>query len=89
MKKQLIALLACGAISAGATLGLTGCGGGDNTLTVWAPQTQQTLVQKLVNDFLAENPDFGLEVKIGICGEDNAYANVSVDPQARDRKSVV
>lgn len=82
MKKQLIALLACGAISAGATLGLTGCGGGDNTLTVWAPQTQQTLVQKLVNDFLAENPDFGLEVKIGICGEDNAYANVSVDPQA-------
>lgn len=82
MKKQLIALLACGAISAGATLGLTGCGGGDNTLTVWAPQTQQTLVQKLVNDFLTENPDFGLEVKVGICGEDNAYANVSVDPQA-------
>ena len=77
MKKQLIALLACGAISAGATLGLTGCGGGDNTLTVWAPQTQQTLVQKLVNDFLAENPDFGLEVKVGICGEDNAYARMS------------
>ncbi len=82
MKKQLFALLACGTIAAGATIGLTGCGAGDNSITVWAPLTQQTLVKKLVNDFLAENEDFGLEVKVDVCGEDNAYAQVSVDPQA-------
>lgn len=83
MKKQILSLLACGAIAASATLGLTACGSEkDNSITVWAPQTQQTLVKKLVNDFLAENPDFGLTVNVGVCGEDNAYANVSVDPQA-------
>ncbi|MDE7439719.1 MAG: extracellular solute-binding protein [Clostridia bacterium] len=81
--KKILSLLACGAIAASATMGLAACGGDkDNTITVWAPQTQQTLVKKLVDDFLAANPDFGLKVDFGVCGEDNAYAKVSVDPQA-------
>ena len=82
MKKRFLALFACCAIAASATLGLTACGSKDDSITVWAPQTQQTLVRKLVDDFLAENEDFGLKVNVGVCGEDSAYSQVSVDPQA-------
>lgn len=81
-KKRILSLLACGVMAAGATLGLAACKKDDNTLTVWAPQNQQTLVKGLVEDFLKENPDFGLDVKFGVCGEDNAFATVSKDVQA-------
>lgn len=81
-KKRIVSLLACGAIVTGAALGLTACKKDDKSITVWAPQNQQTLVKGLVDDFLAENPDFGLKVKFGVCGEDNAFATVSKDVQA-------
>ena len=81
-KKRILSLLACGVMAAGATLGLAACKKDDNSITVWAPQNQQTLVKGLVDDFLKENPDFGLDVKFGVCGEDNAFATVSKDVQA-------
>ncbi|MDE5721626.1 MAG: extracellular solute-binding protein [Clostridia bacterium] len=81
-KKRILSLLACGVMAAGATIGLAACKKDDNTITVWAPQNQQTLVKSLVDDFLKENPDFGLNVNFGVCGEDQAFATVSKDVQA-------
>lgn len=81
-KKSIVSLLACGVMVAGATLGLTACKKDDNSITVWAPNSQQTLVKSLVDDFLAENTDFGVKVKFGVCGEDNAFATVGKDVQA-------
>lgn len=80
MKKRIISLLACGVIAAGATAGLTGCG--DKGITIWAPQTQQTLVKEMIDEFLKENTDFKIPIKFGVCGEDMAYANMSKDVEA-------
>lgn len=81
MKKRFLALLACGVVAAGATAGMTACNA-DKGITVWAPSTQQELVRSLVDDFLKENPDFNIPVNIGICGENDAYAKMSVDAEA-------
>ncbi len=81
MKKRILALLACGAVAAGTTMGLTACNS-ESGITVWAPNTQQELVKSLVADFLAENPDFNIPINVGICGENNAYAQMSVDVEA-------
>jgi len=81
MKKRILALLACGAFAAGATAGLTACNN-DKGITVWAPNTQQELVKSLVNEFLEANPDFKIPVTVGVCGENNAYAQMSVDVEA-------
>lgn len=80
MKKRILAFLVGGVIAAGATAGLTACG--DKGLTVWAPSTQQALVKELVADFLKENPDFGYEINVGVCGENDAYAQLSKDVKA-------
>lgn len=80
MKKKILSLLACAMMAASATMGLTACG--DNSITVWASQTQKTLVEKLIADYLKENTDFGVPVKVGVVGEDGAYANLSKDVQA-------
>ena len=82
MKKQIISLIVGGVLAAGSAMGLAACGKKDNTLTVWAPNNQQTLLQELINDFKTENPDFGLEIKLGVCGENDAYAQLSKDVEA-------
>ncbi len=82
-KKRLVAFLACGVLTAGAAMGLSACGDkDDNSLTVWGPNNQQTLLRELIDDFKTENPDFGLDIKLGVCGENEAYANMSKDVQA-------
>lgn len=81
MKKRILALLSGGIIAAGATAGLSACGG-DKGITIWAPSTQQTLIKELMADFLEDNPDFNIPIKYGVCGEDNAYAQISTDPEA-------
>lgn len=81
MKKRIISLLACGVVAAGATVGMTACKG-DRGLTVWAPQTQQTLVKELVEEFKTANPDIKLKINVGVCGESEAYANLSKDGEA-------
>lgn len=81
MKKRLISILACGVIAAGATVGLSACNS-DDGITVWAPNTQQELVRSLVDEFLKENPDINIPISVGVCGENNAYAQMSVDVEA-------
>lgn len=80
-KKRLVSLLACGIIAASSTIGLTACNS-DKGITVWAPSSQQDFVKALVADFKAENPDITFDIKVGICGENNAYAQMSVDVEA-------
>ncbi len=82
MKKQIISLIACGAIAASATLGLAACGGDDNSLTVWAPQTHQTMLREMIEEFKTQNPDITLDIKPGVCGESDAYAQFSKDASA-------
>ena len=80
-KKGIVSLLACGVIAASATIGFAGCSS-DKGITVWAPNTQQEFVKGLVADFLTENPDINFPINVGVCGENNAYAQMSVDVEA-------
>lgn len=79
MRKRIAALLAGGAIATSAMFGLAGCGGDNNTITVWGPSAQQESLKEMVNLFLEENPDFGLKIELGVAGEDSAYAQMSID----------
>lgn len=82
MKKRLISLLVGGALAVGATVGMSACGSGKRDFTVWVPNTQQQLTKELIEEFKKANPDVDFEIKVGVCGEGEAYANVSKDVQA-------
>lgn len=78
-KRNLIALLACGVISMGATVGLAGCS--EDVITVWGAQNQQTMLQEMIEEFQKKNPDVTTKIKLGVCGESEAYAQISKDPE--------
>lgn len=84
MKKQIATLLACGVLAAGALIGTAGCGESDDSikLTIWGPEAQQTTLAEMANAFKEANPDKKYDIKIGVCGEGDAYTNVSKDPSA-------
>ena len=76
-----------GALAASATIGFAACGQGagntgSNKLTLWGPSAQQTSLQEMVDLFLQQNPDFGLEIELGVAGEGDAYSMMSNDPQS-------
>ena len=80
-KKKIISLIACGALAVSATLGVTACGGSKGgSITVWAAADELPTLNKMLESFKAENPDFGLEIKTGIGGSGDALTNVSTDP---------
>ena len=70
------------ALVAGAAVGFAGCGDKGGTITLWGPSAQQESLQEMVNLFLEKNPDYGLEIKLGIAGEGDAYSMMSNDPQS-------
>lgn len=80
MKKQIVSLLACGAIAAGTVMGMTACGGGTKTMLVWGPSAQQEVLQQMCAQFLEENPDFGYTFEFGVVGEGDAKATLETDP---------
>ena len=80
MKKRILSLLACGALTVGATAGLTACG--DKGITLWGPSEQQAMLKEMVASFLEENPDFKYEINFGVVSEADAYANLSKDVAA-------
>lgn len=85
MKKQIISLLSCGVIAAGAVVGLAGCdsNNGDKiSLTVWGSAAQQATLKQMVEDFKTANPDKDYNITVGIGEEDMAYSNVSKDASA-------
>ena len=82
MRKRIAALIVGGALTAGATLGLSACGDKDTKLTLWGPSAQQESLKEMVQLFLDENPDFGLEIELGVAGEGDAYSMMSNDPQS-------
>ena len=91
MKKRIASLIMGGALATAAVMGFTGCGGSDdddkkggasNKLILWGPSAQQDSLQEMVDLFLEENPDFGLEIELGVAGEGDAYAMMSNDPEA-------
>ena len=81
-KKGIIALLACGVLAAGATLGMAACGKKDGSITVWVAANEEPTLTKMITQFKKENPDFGLKIKTGICGTKDALSNISTDPSA-------
>lgn len=90
MKKRIASLIMGGALATAAVMGFTGCGGSDDDkkdggggkLTLWGPSAQQDSLQEMVDQFLEENPDFGLEIELGVAGEGDAYSLMSNDPEA-------
>ena len=83
MKKRIAALILSSALVAGAAVGFAGCGGSSGgTITLWGPSAQQDSLQEMVNLFLEKNPDYGLEIKLGVAGEGDAYSMMSNDPQS-------
>lgn len=86
MKKRIASLIMGGALAAAGVVGFTGCGGSDDDnskkggkLTLWGPSAQQVSLQEMVDQFLDENPDFGLEIELGVAGEGDAYGMMSND----------
>lgn len=57
-------------------------GGRTFTLKVWASQDDQEITQKLINDFIAANPDNTYNITLGVVGEPDAYKTYSEDPAA-------
>ena len=81
MRKRFIALIACGALAATSLAGFAGCGG-KTDLTVWGPAAQQESLKEMVKLFKEENPDINLSIGVGVCGEDQAFSQMSNDPQS-------
>lgn len=84
MKKRLLSLIVGGVLSVGALACTVGCGGGDDTvkLTVWGAEAQQTTLTQMVEKFKAANPETKYDISVGVCGEGDAYMNVSKDASA-------
>lgn len=80
-KRRILAMLACSVLAVGATCSLAACGG-DKGITVWGAQNQQTMLREMIEEFKKENPDITTEIKLGVCGESEAYAQISKDVTA-------
>ena len=53
--------------------------GGRDTLVLWGPSAQQASLREMVDEFLKQNPDFGLKIELGVAGEGDAYVMMSND----------
>lgn len=82
MRKRIAALLVGGVLVAGSAMGLAACGKKDKKLVLWGPSVQQESLQEMVNLFKEKNPDFGLEIELGVAGEGDAYSMMSNDPKS-------
>ncbi len=86
MRKRIVTLLAIVAVVAlivGCLTAFVGCNKDDaGSITVWGPEVQQETLKTMVAKFKEANPDIKLDIKVGVCGENDAYGNVSKDPDA-------
>ena len=88
--KKIISLIACGAIIATGVVGFAACDDKNNKkptnstvkLTLWGPSAQQDSLGQMVEAFKAANPDKTYDITLGVCGEGDAYANLSTDPKS-------
>lgn len=81
-KKGILALIACGVMAAGATLGMTACNNKNKGITVWASSDDQDTLKKMIALFLEENPDFDVPITTGVVGAGDAVSKLSVDVSA-------
>ncbi|MDE6001138.1 MAG: extracellular solute-binding protein, partial [Clostridia bacterium] len=56
--------------------GFAGCKDSGLKLTVWGPKAQQETLKQMVAAFEAANPDTKYNITIGVCGENDALAEV-------------
>lgn len=85
MRKRIASLLIGGVLVAGSAFGLTACqdgGGKGNKIVLWGPAAQQLSLQEMVDQFLEENPNFGLEIELGVASEGSAYDYMSNDAKS-------
>lgn len=84
MKKRMSSILLGAALTFGTIGGTVGCGGGAAkiSLTIWGPEAQQGTLTEMAKAFKEANPENSYDIKIGVCGEGDAYMNVSKDPSA-------
>lgn len=80
-KRTIVSLVACGVIAASATMGLTACKK-DKGITVWGAQNQRAMLTEMIEEFKTQNPDIKLDITVGVCGESDAYAQISKDVTA-------
>ncbi|MCI6789443.1 MAG: extracellular solute-binding protein [Mollicutes bacterium] len=78
MKKvKMLGVLAAGVLT---VAGLASCGGEKVDLTVWCPVEHTEIYKKFVEDFKATDAKYkDLNIKIGACGEGDAYGTLSKD----------
>ena len=82
MKKRLVSLLVGGVLASSAAIGFAGCGTKDDKITLWGPSAQQESLKEMVALFKEQNPNFGLEIELGVAGEGDAYSMMSNDPKS-------
>ena len=80
-KKRIISLIACGALALTGVAGMTACNNDNgDSITVWVAADELPTLNKMLDSFRAENPDFGVTIKTGISGTGDALTNVAKDP---------
>ncbi len=81
MKKiaKITTLALCACLSVGA---LAGCGGKTEEVVIWGGAEDQTLLQALVEEFKAANPDVTESIRVEIQDPWNAQSVVAKDPEA-------
>ncbi len=80
--KKILSAIVCGAFIASGVVGFAACGESQPELTVWGPSAQQVSLQKMIEQFKAENPDITYDIAVGVCGEGDGYSMMSNDPQS-------
>ena len=91
--KKLLALLLAGFMALSLTACSSGTTGVDDsttddatgetvTLKVWGSQDDQQMLQTMVNEFIAANPDTTWDISLGVVGEPDAATKYLEDPEA-------
>ncbi|MDE7453225.1 MAG: extracellular solute-binding protein [Clostridia bacterium] len=81
-KKGIMALIACGVMAAGATLGMAACGNKEKGITIWASSDDQETLKTMIARFKEDNPDFSVPITTGVVGAGDAVSKLSVDVSA-------
>ena len=80
--KKFTSFIACLTLTLSAAIGLTACGGSKDTVVIWAAEEEKTLMEALVSEFKAENPDVKENIEVVVQSVWNAQSVVAKDPEA-------
>jgi arabinogalactan oligomer/maltooligosaccharide transport system substrate-binding protein len=91
---SLISCLSISACGGGSTASNQGSAGGESStstgggssnkekILIWGPTEHQKIYEDAAKTFIADNPDFNVEVVYGNKGDAGAYSNLSIDPSS-------